>query len=118
MSTRPSATTRRRYAFRILAAAASALALVDTPARATNLTWNVGNGNFFTRTLRWRQPLPEWLRERKASGELRIGTLSAGDLRGHVKRRLRLPHRPRQRRSIANVGDDRDDRRAVPLLQP
>ncbi len=39
-----------------------------------------GNG-FLARTLRWRQPLPDWLRERRASGDLRIGTLAAGDLK-------------------------------------
>jgi hypothetical protein len=38
-------------------------------------------GGFIARTLRWRSPLPEWLRERRAIGQLRIGTLTSGDLR-------------------------------------
>ncbi|MBC7927563.1 MAG: hypothetical protein H7039_18105 [Bryobacteraceae bacterium] len=40
-----------------------------------------GGYGFLARTLRWRSPMPDWLKERRASGSLRIGMLSAGDLR-------------------------------------
>jgi hypothetical protein len=38
-------------------------------------------GSFLARTLRWRTGrAPEWLRERRAEGTVRVGTLTAGDL--------------------------------------
>jgi hypothetical protein len=36
------------------------------------------SSGFLARTLRWRSSAPEWLRERKADGTLRIGVLTAG----------------------------------------
>jgi len=39
-----------------------------------------GSTNFLARTLRLRVAMPDWLQERKASGELRIGTLTAGEV--------------------------------------
>ncbi|MDZ4798992.1 MAG: AsmA family protein [Bryobacteraceae bacterium] len=38
-----------------------------------------GGSSFLARTLRWRQPLPDWLKDRRAAGEIRIGTLTAGE---------------------------------------
>ena len=38
-----------------------------------------GGSSFFARTLRWRANVPDWLRERRAAGEVRIGSLTAGD---------------------------------------
>lgn len=35
---------------------------------------------FFARTLRLRTATPDWLRERRAEGRLRVGTLTAGDI--------------------------------------
>jgi hypothetical protein len=37
------------------------------------------SGNFLARTLRLRARTPEWLRERRAEGFIRIGTLTAGE---------------------------------------
>lgn len=37
------------------------------------------SGSFFVRTLRLRARIPEWLRERRAEGRVRIGALTAGD---------------------------------------
>jgi hypothetical protein len=39
------------------------------------------DSNFLARTLRWRASMPQWLRERRADGRIRIGTLYAGDTR-------------------------------------